>query len=195
MSDQLNRNSEGNSPLGWVMVVAAVSCVVGVTIPAIANLKINTGSTEVNMPDQDHVDPVIEGSKSYMQAFEWAARVKLEDLGLHHSLKVTSTSDGQVLINGTLSSRHFGRYQIFKSWFKSKPNFPEIVDEVERISDLSNAVPVLKSVWFKEPATAFFHDGSSGVVGQKVSDGWQILKISETEIIIQKHGNIISLDY
>ena len=193
-----NQHSGGGktkSPIGWVMVVAAISCVVGVTIPAIANLKINPAPQTQNRINGEATEIKPDETGSYIHAFEWAARVKLEELGIHHSLKVGSTADGKIEIRGKLSERLVGRYELFKSWYKSNPGFPEITDSVERVSALHDAAPKLKSVWFKEPAKAFFDDGSSGVVGEKTSNGWQILKISETEIVMQKHGNIVSIDY
>ena len=121
-------------------------------------------------------------------------RVKLEDLGLNRTLNVIVIDEKTIKITGKVGTGFTRRYETFKRWYEARENFPVLVDEVERIKTLG-FIPNIESVWFGEVATAHFDDGSSGSIGSKVGNGWEILKIDELAIALHRNGEVISLEY
>ena len=189
--------TEGKS-LRTVMVVAAVSAVVGVTLPAIANLKLQPAKSEkqleasVETPSQTRIGALSEAE--YLEAFVWVARGKLEDLGIHHTLSVKVSGPNHIEISGNIAESFSGRYELFKHWFNNRENFPELQDKVQKV-EVFGAIPGVKSVWLGEKQLAFFDDGSSGGVGAMIGEGWEILKIDQLEIVLQREGTVVAVEY
>lgn len=178
--------------------MAAIACVAGVTLPAIANLKL--------IPSETRVDPVVPANRSpetidkqgsnaaYLEAFAWAARAKLEDLSLHHSVVISITEDDALKATGKITNGLAPRYDVFKNWYRSRKNFPDFLDEVEFLQS-SGLLPKLKSVWFGARETAYFDDGSSGVVGSIIGDSWEIVSIDQKSVKLTRDGATIAINY
>ncbi|MGI9350883.1 MAG: SctD/MshK family protein [Rhizobiaceae bacterium] len=195
-------SAESNTPgsailFNWVTGVAAVVCVLAVTVSAIANLAIpsflDSSPTDTKLEQQDGSAGLIT-RKDYLESFAWAARIKLEDFSLQHSLTVTATNNGGLLVNGMVFQEHTDRYEHFKQWYLGRENFPPLQEDIQFVA-APTPVPELKSVWFGETAIAFFNDGSSGSIGETIGNGWKILKIEETGIVLEQDGSIVSMEY
>ncbi|MEM7216014.1 MAG: hypothetical protein AAF423_10765 [Pseudomonadota bacterium] len=181
-----------------VMVASALVGLAGVTFPAIADKKLSILRPEIRQSDQ--VERASERGFSelnrerYLEAYAWSARIKLESLSLHHGIRVNVTEDKMLLASGNIPQNISSRYRLFKQWYSLQEGFPPLLEEVS-FSELTITPPALKSVWFHEPATAFFEDGTSGEIGGLVGEGWKILDIQPDELVLYKNGNTFLLQF
>ena len=83
---------------------------------------------------------------------------------------------------------------ISKNWYLARQNFPRLDEEVQFVAS-AGPVPDVKSIWFGETPTAFFNDGTSGGIGETIGNGWTILRIEETGIVLERNGSVISIEY
>ena len=154
-----------------------------------------TGKIENTAPVEEIENkPAVLNSEEYMNAFVWTTRVRLEDLGLGKSLKVSSTPDGKILIRGALLPNHLGRYNIFKGWFQSRESYPPLVDEVSFIKT-SGLFPKIRSVWLGDEPTIHLANGKNAKVGSTFGDGWTVVEIGRLAMTLERNGTIIELSY
>ncbi len=192
-----NQNPPESKLLRVVLVFSAIAAVIGVTLPAIANLKLGSDKAKSPVSIEAKAPETRVGTLStekYLEAFAWVARGRLEDLGIHHSLTVNAAGPNHIEITGQITEQQSGRYEVFKSWFKKQENYPELRDKVEKV-EVFGLLPGVKSVWLGEKLMAFFDDGSSGGIGERIGENWEIVDIDQAEIILQRDGTIIAMEY
>ena len=133
-------------------------------------------------------------SSQYTEAYTWAVRSKLEDLNLHHRLRAISGTDGAINVIGQISSKEEKRWNSFREWYQARTGYPVLKDDV-RVSEAARDLPEIKSVWLDQSPTVFFQDGSKGGIGERIADGWTIVYIDRTAVLIERDGATITLAY
>lgn len=128
------------------------------------------------------------------KAFAWTVRVKLEDLKLNHKLRASTTSDGSIRVFGNISDKELPRWTSFLQWYDTSSNFPPLIRDVSRVG-VDNNLPKIKSVWIDDNPSVFFKNGVVGNVGSKIKDGWKIVDISNSSVMIERDGTVVSLTF
>ena len=74
--EAVDSKTSGTGMFGWIMIIAAIICVVGVTLPAIANLQSLAGkevpTEQTTSGVGDTVSNTLDNNQSYIEAFAWA---------------------------------------------------------------------------------------------------------------------------
>lgn len=133
-------------------------------------------------------------TKEIDEAFAWTVRVKLEDLKLNHKLRATPTSDGSIRVYGNISDKELPRWTNFLQWYDSSAHFPPLIRDISRVG-IDNNLPKIKSVWLDSNPSVFFKDGVVGGVGSKIKDGWKIVDINNSSVMIERDGTVVSLTF
>lgn len=129
-----------------------------------------------------------------IEPFIWTARLKVEDLKLHHRLTLQSDTQNRIEVLGKISPQEELQWNAFLTWYDTKEGFPKLVPQVTADA-VSGNIPDLKSVWFHKDPVAYFQDGSFGGVGSVLQDGWEIKNIEPWAILIERDGAKISIAY
>jgi len=143
--------------------------------------------------------PAIETASSnlnteHLEAFVWAARLKLQELKLHHRLKVETKESKALEIIGVVSKQEQKSWVSFLHWYSTREGFPILNHKVTAIA-VSGNIPELQSVWFGSNPTAYFQDGSFGNIGTTIHDGWKIIGIEPWAVFVERDSIIVTLGY
>lgn len=130
----------------------------------------------------------------HIEAYAWTARLKVEELKLHHRLNVKVENENSISIDGNISKEETQNWDEFLAWYDTKPEFPTLSHQVEATA-ISGNIPKLKSVWFNENSTAYFTDGSFGNIGTIIQDGWEIKGIEGWAVFVERDEATITLSY
>lgn len=152
---------------------------------------------------QDNVQPIEQDADTpasapditqHQEAFAWTAKLKLQELMLHHRLDITTTQTDGLEIKGSISLQEKERWTQFLDWYEARESFPELKHQVSTTA-VSGNIPNLKSVWFGSNPTAYFQDGSFGNVGTYIQDGWKVVGIEPWGVFVERDAVVITLGY
>jgi len=130
----------------------------------------------------------------HMEAFVWAARLKLQEFRLHHRLGVGTNEQEALEIIGAVSKEEHESWIEFLDWYTTREGFPPLDHKVTATA-ISGNIPQLQSVWFGSNPTAYFQDGSFGNIGTDIQDGWKIIGIEPWAVFVERDRVIVTLGY
>lgn len=133
-------------------------------------------------------------NQSHDRAYAWSVKVKLEDLGLNHKLRADTTNEGSIRVYGSISDKELPRWTNFLQWYDTKTSFPPLIRDVSR-TDVDTNLPKIKSVWIDDKPSVFFKDGTVGNIGSSIKGGWKIVDITNSAVMIERDGSVVSLTY
>jgi len=188
-SEAVNRSKSLDPWLLGLMALSALSIIVLFFLGVPKNIKQMYFEAPEIVKEQQVKPP-----QEFMQAYMWAAKLKLEDLKLNHRLKVTTDTANGLVVKGSISKQEAENWQVFLSWYEGKQGFPVLKHSVETNATTSN-IPELISVWFDTKPTAYFADGRSGNIGTAFEDGWKIINIEAWAVFVERNGTTVMLNY
>ncbi len=198
-------NSPSRSIYAYSVLVALALLVFGLLLyGSLAGSRTNTVtkvenvSGPVTAPDGNGVGmpstAQTVSATNLLEAFAWSARTRLEDMKLNDRLRVTSTKDNSLRIDGDIYHYEQDRWVAFLHWYGSNPGFPPLINEVREV-DLENELPKIKSVWMDHRPTVMFSDGTVAAVGSVLRHGWKLVSISSRSILFEREGVVIALAF
>lgn len=126
------------------------------------------------------------------EQFVWAVKIKLEDLKLSHKVTANAMDNGSIRIRGTIGDNDTANWNSFLYWYDQRKGFPTAVRDVKRDKQESD-LPKVKSIWMEEPATAFFQDGTSATIGEKLWFDWVVVDITRAGVVLERDGSRLEL--
>lgn len=177
--------------LGPSVLVIMLAVVVSGSIPFV---KAHYDKKEATNISQREVEQQPKTNTENLDPFVWTTRLKVEDVKLHHRLKVSATPDNKVEISGSISPKEVENWEKFLAWYDTKDGFPALHHTVSA-NAVSGDIPELKSVWFHKDPIAYFQDGTFGSAGSILQDGWTIKNIEAWAVLIERDGAMVTLSY
>lgn len=122
-----------------------------------------------------------------------AVRRKLEEMSLHSSVRVQSTTDGMLKVTGAISEANLAQWNQFLKWYDTNPRFPRLVRSVSHSSN--NDLPQVESVWLSGKPEVFLKGGATAVVGDTIDGGWKVMSIQPGMLVLQRDGSSVTLTF
>ncbi|MEL6736737.1 MAG: hypothetical protein AAFO98_12875, partial [Pseudomonadota bacterium] len=125
-------------------------------------------------------------------------RARLSDMlieaGLEDVVTVDQLDQSTIAVNGALPEREYNVWRTLREHFDSLPGQITVIDRV-RVATALTSLPPVSYIRLSEPRSVQFVDGSSGEIGHRFDDGWTLVEIGETEMILRRNQETVRVRY
>ena len=129
-----------------------------------------------------------------LEALAWTVRTQLEDLGIGDRVSVIPNLNGELKVIGKLTDRDEPAWNSFLQWYATRTGYPQLLQNIE-LTNAPDDVPELNSIWLDDKPSVIFRSGSIGQVGSEIENGWIVVSISRSAVVLTRDGEYVTLTF